>query len=321
MQEILEEFLKEEEAKNHSDATLRKRRMVSKWLDEWTDKPVEEFERSDIRDFLTHLKGQAGDGTVQVYMAQVTKLFEYLVDEDHVDEDDNPCDKVKYSEYLNYKSTDMRRSLREKKSYIALKDDEPQKLLANPSDPAFRNTLMMKLQLETGPRAGELVRLRLKDVNLAEQTVTYQTLKKDDVQFRTLPFSDGVAMLMDEWLNGGMRDKYFTAEESDYVFVSLKSEHISPDQYNVIVKKSAENAGIQEKVYVNRQGNHEYKVRSHVLRHTYAESMVRNGCDISRLADLMGHQNIDTTRKYLDHDEEALRQAQQDFAPDFSVES
>lgn len=47
--------------------------------------------------------------------------------------------------------------------------------------------------------------------------------------------------------------------------------------------------------------------------------MVRNGFDISRLADLMGHESIETTRKYLDHDEETLRKAQQDFAPDFSV--
>jgi len=33
----------------------------------------------------------------------------------------------------------------------------------------------------------------------------------------------------------------------------------------------------------------------------------------------MGHESIETTRKYLDHDEEALRQAQREFGPDFSV--
>ena len=82
MQEPLEEFLIEEKAKKISEGTLRKRKMVMQWLDEWSDKPVTEFERNDLRDFLLHLKrGGPCDGTVGSYMGQVSKLFEFLENE------------------------------------------------------------------------------------------------------------------------------------------------------------------------------------------------------------------------------------------------
>lgn len=319
MQDVMQAFVEEERAKNHSDETIRKRKMVMEWLDEWADKSVEEFERSDIRRYLTHLKGQAADGTVLTYMAQVTKLFEYLAAERHIDPDENPCEKLNYNDYLDTKTTETRKALREKKSYIALKSEEAEKLLANPKDPKLRNTLMMKLQLETGARGGELVRLRMDDVDMENQTVTYQTLKKDSMEFRELGFSDGVRVLMEEWMNS-QRDRLLPAADSPYVFVTLRTDHITRARYNKIVKESARNAGIQEQTRVNRQGNKEWKVRSHVLRHTYAEQMVENGCDISRLADLMGHEDINTTRKYLDHDEEALKKAQKQFSPKFGAE-
>lgn len=322
MQDPLEEFIAEEEAKNLAHDTHRKRRMVMEWLDEWADKDVRDFERTDVRDFLKHLQSTGrSDGTVSSYMAQVTKLFEFLVNEGYIPEDENPREKVTYTDYLDYKTTEARKVLRQgNKDYIALSEEEAEQLLSNATAPKVRNTLMMKLQLETGPRVGELVNVRLRDVDLGAQEVTYETLKKAGAEWRTLQFSDGVAILMKQWLNEGYRDRFKSANDSPYVFVSRSAPKISESGYNRVVKKAAERAGIQQRTRIDSNGNQEWKVRSHVLRHTYAESMVRNGCDISRLADLMGHESIETTRKYLDHDQEALKKAQREFAPDFSVE-
>lgn len=318
MQEPLEDFLAEERAKNISDSTLRKRRMVMEWLDEWTNKPVTEFERSDLRDFLVHLQDRgACDGTVSSYMGQVTKLFEHLENDGCIQE--NPRENIKYNDYLNLKSTEAQKSL-EENSYIALSEEEAEKLLANATDPKIRNTCMMKLQLETGPRVGELVRLKCDNVDLEEQTVKYRTLKKkDETDYRTLEFSRGVAILLNQWINEGYRDRFKSATNSPYVFVSRRSERMHPKSYNEKVKEAARKAEIQKETRIDSNGNQEWKVRSHVLRHTYAESMVRNGCDISRLADLMGHESIETTRKYLDHDEETLREAQRQYSPSFRV--
>lgn len=321
MQELLTEFLEEEEAKNLDSETMRKRRMVMKWLDEWAEKPVQEFSWKDIRDFMKHLQsGGACDGTVSSYMGQVSQLFEYLEKEGHFSEETNPRENITYTDYLDYKTTEARKALRETKDYIALSQEEAEKLLANATDPKLRNTVMLKLQLETGPRAGELVSVRLDDVDIDSQTVKYESLKKDDtLEYRTLEFSDGVAIMLNQWINEGYRDRFTSAENSPYLFVSRSAPKLSPSGYNRIVKKAATEAGIQQKTRIDSNGNQEWKVRSHVLRHTYAENMVRNGCDISRLADLMGHESIETVRKYLDHDDETLREAQRNYSPSFSV--
>lgn len=330
MQKPIEEFLSEEEAKKLSPDTQRKRRTVMGWFDEWADKDVQDFERSDIRDFIKHLQSgghkennlQPCDGTIFSYMSQVSVLFEFLVDEGYIDVDDNPREKIKYTDYLNYKTTEVKKALRGQggnKDYIALSQEEAEELLANATAPKVRNTLMMKLQLETGPRVGELVRVRLEDVDLEEGTVNYRTLKKDNVEWRTLQFGFGVKALMNKWLNKGYRDRFKSANNSPYVFISRRAAKISESGYNEKVKEAAQKAGIQKRTRIDSNGKQEWKVRSHVLRHTYAENMVRNGCDISRLADLMGHESIETTRKYLDHDEEALRSAQREFGPNFSV--
>lgn len=330
MQDLLEEFLVEEKAKKLNPNTYRKREMVIEWLDEWKNKDIRKFKRTDIRNFLMYLKrgghkdveAEPSDGTISNYMGQVTKLFEYLVNSGHFNKDENPREKITYTDYLDYKTTEAQKVMRENKSYIALKPDEAEKLLRNATAPELRNTLMMKLQLETGPRAGELVNVRWpEDIDLEDQTIMYETLKKDGKHWRTLEFGDGVAILLKQWVNEGYRDRFKSARNSPYLFVSRSAPKISESGYNRVVKKAAEEAGIQKKTRTDSNRNQEWKVRSHVLRHTYAESMVRNGCDISRLADLMGHESIETTRKYLDHDEETLREAQRDFSPVFSVEN
>jgi len=318
MERPLEDFLIEEEAKNLSSETIRRRKMVMEWLDEWKEKPIAEFDRRDIRNFILHLKeGGACDGTIASYMSQVTKLFEFLENDGYIQ--DNPRENIKYNEYLDTKTTETQKIMRDTKSYVALSQEEAEKLLSNATEPKIRNTLGIKLQLETGPRAGELVNTRLSDIDLDNREITYRTLKKGTEEYRTLTFSRGIAILYNQWVNEGYRDRFKSASESDYLFVSRRSEKLSVAGWNEVVKKAAHEAGIQEKTRTDSNGNQEWKVHSHVLRHTYAEYMVRNGCDISRLADLMGHESIETTRKYLDHDKEALKEAQKQFAPSFSV--
>jgi len=47
----------------------------------------------------------------------------------------------------------------------------------------------------------------------------------------------------------------------------------------------------------------------HKFRHTYATRLLESGCDIVTVQNLMGHSDIETTRQYLDPDDELKRRA------------
>ena len=47
----------------------------------------------------------------------------------------------------------------------------------------------------------------------------------------------------------------------------------------------------------------------HKFRHTYATRLLESGSDIVTVQKLLGHSDIDTTRQYLNPDEDLKRQA------------
>jgi integrase len=47
----------------------------------------------------------------------------------------------------------------------------------------------------------------------------------------------------------------------------------------------------------------------HKFRHTYATRLLESGCDIVTVQRLLGHSDLETTRQYLNPDEELKRKA------------
>jgi integrase/recombinase XerD len=59
------------------------------------------------------------------------------------------------------------------------------------------------------------------------------------------------------------------------------------------------------------------KVTPHVLRHTFATAILRNGGDIRFIQQLLGHSSVATTQIYTHVDDSALKEMYQKHRPNY----
>jgi integron integrase len=179
--------------------------------------------------------------------------------------------------------------------------------------------LAARLQYGSGLRLSELVRLRIKDVDLVRGTVTVRCGKGDKDRVTVLPRSlreelaaqvelardvwrgDREAGLAGVWLPGALARKFSRAAETFEWFWLFPARQVSVDPecgvprrhhlhgkvYNEAVARAARAAGIDK------------RVTSHALRHSFATHLLESGVDLRTIQDLLGHEDIATTEIYL----------------------
>lgn len=209
---------------------------------------------------------------------------------------------------------------------VVLSQNETQRVFENLDAPSkVMNTtnrrygLAARLQYGAGLRLSELVRLRVKDVDLERGTLTVrqgkggkdrstvlaQSLHKEIAEqierAREVWQKDRKAGLAGVWLPSGLARKFRRAAESFewfYLFparqVSVDPEcglhrrhHLHGSVYNEAIKRAAKAAGIEK------------RVTSHALRHSFATHLLEAGTNLRTIQTLLGHEDITTTEIYL----------------------
>ena len=128
----------------------------------------------------------------------------------------------------------------------------------------------------TGARVSELVQLKVEHVN-----VGYYDIYTKGGKIRRLFIPKKLREEALVWLKA-------TNRESGYLFLNRFGERITTRGIAQQLKNYATKFGLNPKV-----------VYPHSFRHRYAKNFLEKFNDISLLADLMGHESIETTRIYL----------------------
>jgi integrase len=128
----------------------------------------------------------------------------------------------------------------------------------------------------TGARVSELVQLKVEHVN-----VGYYDIYTKGGKVRRLFIPKKLREETLVWLNTTKRD-------SGYLFLNRFGERITTRGIAQQLKNYAKKYGLNPKV-----------VYPHSFRHRYAKNFLEKFNDIALLADLMGHESIETTRIYL----------------------
>jgi len=128
----------------------------------------------------------------------------------------------------------------------------------------------------TGARVSELVQIKVEHIEIG-----YFDLYTKGGKLRRLYIPKKLRTETVDWL-------YEEGRTSGYLFLNRFGERITTRGISQQLKNYAEKYGIDSKV-----------VYPHSFRHRFAKNFLENYNDIALLADLMGHESIETTRIYL----------------------
>lgn len=307
-------FIKRIRDGKKSDSTHQTYRSHLKQFTNWCDDVgIESLSDVEYVDLDEHLNSMNSDGYSDSYISARMGFLRALYGFGYRKEilDSNPCDKLKPDEYAN--SQTEREKLSQKDTERFLSPTKIGEIVRHVPDPTLCHELMTRLQFETCMRAGELARIEVDNIDLETNEITIQSLKKrhGEVETReTWYYTDRTEELMRKWLNRGYRDGYAMAHESPYLFPRQKSERPRTQDVNEMVKKAAENAGLQEVIDQDAKGRDRYLITSHMLRHSGISFLVnKREVPIREVQQIAGHSSIDQTLEYTHEDVEARRES------------
>jgi integrase/recombinase XerC len=153
------------------------------------------------------------------------------------------------------------------------------RLYENDGDLHIRDRLMAELAYGSGLRRSELTRLNIEDVDLA--TNTAHVLGKGNKP-RVVPLTGQTVDTMREYL----RRRHATRGP---LLLSFMGRRLG-------------NSGVYDIM------RHRVGMRPHLFRHACATHMLRNGCGIRVIQELLGHERLETTHIYTTVEKENLRQ-------------
>jgi site-specific recombinase XerD len=142
-----------------------------------------------------------------------------------------------------------------------------------------RDRALILTLLRTGMRIGELLNTRVQDLNLKEQCIEIFEAQKNRVG-RVVFLSKDAQGALKKWLK-------LKRPQTDYLFYGRRGRPLCYEAAREIFKKYLDQAQLSHKPY-----------SLHCLRHTFASEMLNGGMSLQSLQDLLGHSDIEMTRRY-----------------------
>lgn len=179
------------------------------------------------------------------------------------------------------------RPRREKQLPVVLSQEEVLRILGAVDNLKHRTILM--LTYSAGLRVGEVVRLRLEDIDSERGVIHLRGAKGKKDRYTLLS-----GVVLDE-----LREYYRATRPQEYLFEGgLGRRHLSERTVQHVFEKAVHRAGIGKAVTV------------HTLRHSFATHLLESGTDLRFIQELLGHASSKTTEIYTHVSNRSLQKIQ-----------
>ena len=145
----------------------------------------------------------------------------------------------------------------------------------------IRNRTVIAVFYETGMRMAELIGLDDRDIDFGTRTIKV-TGKRDKQRF--IPFGNELDVRLHQYLEA--RNEAFGPTQGAF-FLNQKGERIPRHQVYHLVKDALGKVSDVS------------KKSPHVLRHTFATSMLNHDAELGAVKELLGHNSLQTTEIYV----------------------
>ncbi|WP_214890340.1 tyrosine-type recombinase/integrase [Exiguobacterium sp. s142] len=262
---------------------------------------VEEVKAIHVKKYIQHHKqlGCERAATINNNIATLKVFFNYLIDEEFIDESENPMRKIK--------------NLKEEKRVITtFNDDEVKRIINDVKEVTYsniRDKLMLITLFDTGIRVSELISITTNDISSKSILIHGKGSKQ-----RLVYISKTMRRYMRKYeLERKKRFKHKNNEEiENYYFLDQSAVQLHRSTINKILRRHCKNAGVRAEV----------RCSPHDCRHYFAQKQLRNGIDVYSLSRLLGHYDTQMTVKYLRGlEQESILEIGKLYSPlnDFSI--
>lgn len=230
--------------------------------------PIDEINVYHVRKYIAYMKEQGScDVTLEGYRAIIVSFFKWCFNEGLLQQN-----KIANFSAINY----------EKKVKLPFTDTDIE--LLKESIDNDRDKAIICFLLTTGCRISEVCQLNIKDIDFTNKEAI--VLGKGNKR-RKVYFDDYTCLLLNRYISS-------RTNTSIALFSGKGTERITPHGVRKMLKTLEEQSGVEN-------------VHPHRFRRTLATNLINRGMPIQEVAKILGHENIETTMKYVYISDENLK--------------
>jgi site-specific recombinase XerD len=221
----------------------------------------------DVRDYKAHLQAvkKYKPSTINRRLAALRAYFSWAINEGMISEDPVRVRNVEEPQTAP-------RSISEREYHRLLR--------AVQKDGGKRDIAIVQMLRHSGLRVGELCDLALEDVEISKRKGKVIVRSGKGRRYREVPLNLDARRALQEYLSSERLET-----DDPHIFIGQRGNGLTESAIQDIVRKYSGLAKLEG-------------VTPHVLRHTFAKSLIDKGVDLVTVKHLMGHKRLDSTARY-----------------------